>query len=394
MIFKQLVDVNVQITVLDIDGPVQGAVVLISDPANNNVNLFQGVTNENGIVTGIAQISTNIQSILLEVKVGDEVIYSDNINNRCDLGQYLVRIDRQIVSDDDLNNDNPIDSDGDGTPDNHDDYPDDPTRATKVVFPSSGVAIVTFEDLYPVPGDADFNDVVIKIYNEEDLNTQGQVVRIRGKYKFLAKGAGYNHIVLIKLPGSGTVIQNVYDGNNNLVNQINTHADSLQKLPLFLKDSLFFANPVYTSSSLYNTGELCFHNSKKDNVYIPCYSSEFEVIFDEPQAKTKATSAPYDLYIYVLNTGKEIHFPGLYVNNGVDSYLDDDGFPWALLVPSEWNWPYERKYITNGYPCFDEWYMSHGVNYTDWFLRVDTTSQNYIFPYYNNINYLDTNGCR
>jgi LruC domain-containing protein len=380
---------------LDIDGPVIGAVVSIKDPANNNANLFQAVTNQNGIVSGIAQISTNTNSVLLKVKVGNQLIYSDNINNRCDLGQFLVRIDRRIVSNGDVNNNNPLDSDGDGTPDNSDYYPDDPTRATKVVFPASGVAIVAFEDLYPTSGDADFNDIVIKVYNEEDLNTQGQIVRIRGQYKFLARGAGYNHVVLIKLPGSGTVTQKIYNGNGNLVSQIYTRADSLQQLPLFLRDSLYFANPVPTSNSIYRTYDLCGWNSRPTDQYSPCYSSEVEIIFDQPQQKSKITTAPYDLYVYVLNTNKEIHFPGLYINNqGRDIYLDSDGFPWALLIPSEWNWPYEKKYITTGYPCFDEWYISHGTNYTDWYIRVDSTSSTNLFPYYNNINYLDTNGCR
>ncbi len=236
--------------------------------------------------------------------------------------------------------------------------------------------------------------MVIKVYNEEDHNTQGQVVRIRGRYKFLAKGAGYNHVVLIKLPGSGRLLQKVYDRNNNLVRQIDTHVDSFSKLPLFLKDATFFANPQYNSSSVYRTYELCSWNSGTNNVYVPCFSSDFEII-DSPQPKNRDTIAPYDFYIYVLNTGKEIHFPGLYFrNDGTDIYVDSDGFPWALLIPSEWNWPYGGRYITTGYPCFDNWYLSGGVNYADWYLRVDSTSQQNLFPYYNSLNYLDTNGCR
>jgi LruC domain-containing protein len=392
---QTVVDVNVRVQVLDIDGPVVGATVVLRLPNNAVSNLFQVGTNENGIAQGIAQISTSVDSLLLEVKVGSNVIYFANINNRCDLGQYLVRINRNVVVNDDVNNQNPIDSDGDGTPDVNDAYPDDPTRATKIVFPLSGAGVIAFEDLYPVPGDADFNDVVLQIYNEEDLNTQGQVVRIRGRYRFLARGAGYNHVVLIKLSGSGKLIQKVYDGNNNRVSQINTHVDSLDKVPLFLKDSLFFANPVYTSSSIYRTQTLCSHNAMSGSSYVPCYSSEIEIIFDQPQPKTKQTSAPYDLYIYVLNTNKEIHFPGLYLrNDGSDVYLDNDGFPWALLIPTKWNWPLERKYITTGYPCFDEWYVSRGTNFTDWYLRVDSTSQRNLYPYFSDINYSETTGCR
>lgn len=124
---QTVVDVNVRVQVLDIDGPVVGATVVLRLPNNAVSNLFQVGTNENGIAQGIAQISTSVDSLLLEVKVGSNVIYSANINNRCDLGQYLVRIDRNVVVNDDVNNQNPIDSDGDGTPDVNDAYPDDPT---------------------------------------------------------------------------------------------------------------------------------------------------------------------------------------------------------------------------------------------------------------------------
>jgi len=393
---QTVVNVNVKVQVLDIDGPVVGATVILRLPNNAVSNLFQVGTNENGIAEGIAQILTSVDSLLLEVKVGSNVIYSANINNRCDLGQYLVRIDRNVVINDDLNNQNPIDSDGDGTPDVNDAYPNDPSRATVVVFPLSGAGVIAFEDLYPVPGDADFNDVVLQIFNAEDLNTEGKVVRIRGNYKFLARGAGYNHVVLIKLSGSGTLIQKVYDENNNLVSQVNTHVDSLEKVPLFLKDALFFANPVYTSSSIYQTHTLCSWNSSPPSSnYRACYSSEIEIIFDEPQPKTKLTTAPYDLYIYVLNTNKEIHFPGLYLrNDGSDVYLDNDGFPWALLVPTKWNWPFDGRYMTTAYPCFDEWYVSRGTNFTDWYFRTDSTSRSNLFLYFNDIDYLDTTGCR
>lgn len=389
--FQTILDVNVNISVLDPDGPVSGAIISITDPTNNH-NLYQSITNSNGVVTGVVQISTSLQYVNLSVQVGNISLQFQVPVTQ--LNQYLITIDRIISFEQDVNNNNPVDSDNDGTPDDNDIYPHDPSRATKIIFPNGGLGIIAFEDLFPVPGDADFNDVVLKITIEEDLNTQGQIVRIRGNYQFLARGAGYNHVVLIKLQGGGTLIQKVYDGNNSLVNQINTHVDSLTKLPLFLKDSLYFANPSYDSSSLYTTHELCGWNSRTDNVYIPCYSSQLEVIFDQPQSKEQL-KAPYDLYIYVKNTRKEIHFPNLYFNaDGTDKYLDSNGFPWAILIPSKWNWPYERQYMTYGYPCFDEWYISRGVHYTDWYIRTDSNSRAKIFPYFIDIQYQDIEGCR
>ncbi len=391
--FQTILNVNVHITVSDPDGPVQGAIISITDPSNNNANLFQSATNASGVVTGIFQVSTSVQSVNLTVTIAQLILsYEVPVSK---LGQFLIRIDRNISLNNDVNNQNIVDSDNDGTPDENDAYPNDPTRATKIVFPSTGTATIAFEDLYPVPGDADFNDVVLQVYNEEDLNTQGKVVRIRGTYKFLARGAGYTHVVAIKLPGSGTVKQKVYNGSNVLITNINTHVDSLNIVPVFLKDALFFAYPVYTSSSTYRSHEICPNNTVQNLPYVQCYSSELEIIFDVPQEKTKYTSAPYDLHIYVINTSKEIHLPNyVYDANGRDIYLDNDGFPWVLIVPLKWNWPLWAANIYYGYPCFDNWYLSQGNNFRDWYLRVDSNSLNYLYIYHNDINYLNTEGCR
>ena len=88
--------------------------------------------------------------------------------------------------------------------------------------------------------------------------------------------------------------------------------------------------------------------------------------------------APYDLFIKVLNTGHEIHFAGKYFNeDGSDRYIDSAGFPWALMVPDYWQWPYERANIHDGYPDFDDWYLSAGADFQNWY---DTPVSEFVFP--------------
>ncbi len=389
--FNTTVSVDFKISVVDPSGPVSNAIVNITDPQLGNTILFQGITNENGILQGTITIPTNLDKIWINVHIGEhsaiqEVFVRQN-------NEYIIYLDRQIVFNQEVEEyiNQVQDQDNDGIADSLDSYPDDPTRSTRLVLPNSGTSIVAYEDLYPNKGDADFNDVVLQVVNEEDLNSDGKIVRIRGKYKLLAKGAGYAHVIFLNLPGKGTFNAKIYNGNNQLVSEVSTNLNSFQQLPIFIRNTNFFVNRNINNSSLYFTNQLC---SGMCNVYSnrpisDAYSSEIEIVFDEPISKLDIPRAPYDLYIYVVNTQKEVHFPGLFKQNNEDLYLDRDGFPWVLQIPVEWNWPLERNKIWDAYPKFIEWYQSSGETYPDWYLRFDENSKQYQFPYFN-ISYLSS----
>ena len=71
----------------------------------------------------------------------------------------------------------------------------------------------------------------------------------------------------------------------------------------------------------------------------------------------------------------EVHFPGIYKDDeGKEIYLDTNGFPWAISIPGVWAWQLESKDIrkTNetGYPKFNSWASSRGVNDKDWYTTV------------------------
>lgn len=98
-----------------------------------------------------------------------------------------------------LNNNHP-DKDKDGIEDSKDERPDDPKVSTKVRYPSSGVYTLAFEDSFPAIGDADYNDYVIQFYNEEYLNSKGQIIEIRGVYQHVAEGSSAIHTLNLRLP--------------------------------------------------------------------------------------------------------------------------------------------------------------------------------------------------
>ncbi|EMO13532.1 hypothetical protein LEP1GSC165_1734 [Leptospira santarosai str. CBC523] len=346
--------------------PISGATVIVSD--NEGHILFQGISNNLGKVSGSITVETSLGQITLEITAGGESI--SNVINLIN----LVGINREIkyeillpvVA-------APVDSDKDGVPDVLDTYPQDPTRSVLIRIPAEGVSTVAYEDLYPSAGDADLNDYVLHIHNEEDLNTAGDVIRLRGTYQHVARGAGYKHTFFLKLPVSvgATYSRKVVRADGKVVTELTTKtvtaSDLNQGIQIHEESNKTTSNP----------------NVNPGGVFKPGHIATIEIVFNSPVKKTTLGIYPYDIFIKVANTGKEIHFPGLYKNsNGTDKYLDSNNFPWAILVPGAWKYPYEgldiRKETQTGYKEFNLWVASNGTSYKDWYKHI--TNQAKVFP--------------
>ena len=95
-------------------------------------------------------------------------------------------------------------------------------------------------------------------------------------------------------------------------------------------------------------------------------------------------SPPYDPYLLVaLDQGRaDIHLPGrngfsdrpagLPKEKGRKAFLDQNGNPWAMLLPSEWRFPLEGVPIRIAYPQFETWRDSRGKKARQWFLHPTT----------------------
>lgn len=345
---------------------VAGATVLVYDE-NSNI-LFQGVSDSSGKVTGTLTVPTSVGNITIDISIGGESI-SQYISLESVLG-----INRTIRYEINLP---PVahiaDSDGDGIPDDTDIYPNDATRSTEISYPSEGVFTVAYEDLYPSAGDADLNDYVIQFKNEEDLNSAGKIVRLRGVYQHVARGAGYRHQLYIKLPVEvgASVTYKLTQADGSIV--ADTSTVSLSAWNLKSGYRIFDDSSKTIGSQNANPGE----------VFKPGYIATIEIVFNAPVERAKLGSFPYDLYAYVINTKQEVHFPGLYKTLlGTDKYLDVTGFPWAILVPGAWKYPYERNDIRNplltGYSEFNIWVATGGKEYKTWYF--DVTNESKVFP--------------
>ncbi|AYV57991.1 LruC domain-containing protein [Leptospira kmetyi] len=346
--------------------PVSGATVIVSDNQGNI--LFQGISDNTGKVSGTITVETAVGQITLEITAnGESITNVINLINVIGINREIkYEILLPVVT-------APTDTDKDGVPDTLDAYPQDPTRSSLIRIPSEGVSTVAYEDLYPSAGDADLNDYVVHIRNEEDLNAAGDVIRLRGTYQHVARGAGYKHTFFIKLPVSvgakysRKVVRN--DGKEiTALNTINvSSADLNAGIQIHEESNKTTSNP----------------NVNPGGVYKPGYIATIEIVFNSPVKKSAIGNYPYDIFIKVINTGKEIHFPGLYKNaNGTDKYLDSNQFPWAILVPGSWKYPYEgldiRKDTQTGYKEFNLWVASKGTSYKDWYKHI--TNEAKVFP--------------
>lgn len=346
--------------------PVIGATVIVSDNQGNI--LFQGISDNTGKVSGTITMETAVGQITLEITAnGESITNVINLINVIGINREIkYEILLPVVT-------APTDTDKDGVPDTLDAYPQDPTRSSLIRIPSEGVSTVAYEDLYPSAGDADLNDYVVHIRNEEDLNAVGDVIRLRGTYQHVARGAGYKHTFFIKLPVSvgAKYSRKVVRDDGKEITALNTinvsSADLNAGIQIHEESNKTTSNP----------------NVNPGGVYKPGHIATIEIVFNSPVKKSAIGNYPYDIFIKVINTGKEIHFPGLYKNaNGTDKYLDSNQFPWAILVPGSWKYPYEgldiRKDTQTGYKEFNLWVASKGTSYKDWYKHI--TNEAKVFP--------------
>lgn len=361
-VFNATREIELYIVVVDPVGPVLGSEIRIFEIIGGNQILdevrFRAATDANGNVQGSITVNRSSNRILIEADYAGRTIRAEAVIT------YVDQINRTLNI---LLSMAPViepDTDGDGIIDRHDHFPEDATRATTVRYPTQGYYTIAFEDLYPQQGDADFNDYVVRAVYEEDLNAAGQLVRLRGQMQHIARGAGYKHTLRLTLPGmhgSYLHLQRFKPSGETIATQSYT-VDNFKDIEIMPR-----SDQTLTRS-----------NTQPGQSMLPGQRIAFEVIANGGINRNLLGNLPYDLHLHVLNTNHDIHFAGRYHDeNGNDTFLDAQGFPWALLVPGDFAWPYERHNIHQAYEFFDDWYLSAGTESHDWPLHA-TASE--VFP--------------
>ncbi len=335
---------------------------IVKVPTGGSV-IYQAVASDDGNVSGSFTVDTAAGKIYIEIEYNGK-IYTKEVTV---IAVYrLTGVIRIQVKTEEYTF---PDTDGDGVRDLMDYYPEDPSRSAMIRIPDDGTYYtVAYEDLYPKPGDMDFNDMVVKVRYEQDLNASGDAVRMRVFYQHIAKGAGYNHILYQKIGGLPEATLNF--------ERYGYPVDGVLPVEFSEARTITAADALHIFSSKESIAQ---SNTNVGGVYAGGKQAKAEYIFSNPVPAADLGKAPYDLYLYVINTKKEIHFAGLgYTVNGSEKYLDTNGFPWALMLPGKWSWPYERGDIHAAYSSFSQWYMSYGAEAQDWY--KNPLAEN-VFPY-------------
>ncbi|MFK5854589.1 MAG: LruC domain-containing protein [Bacteroidota bacterium] len=273
------------------------------------------------------------------------------------------------------------DTDGDGIPDNVDDYPDDPDRAFDNFFFNEGnFGTLAFEDMWPHVGDYDFNDAVIDYNFNQITNADNKLVEIEGIFMLKAHGASFHNGFGFQLPFDKNLIEEVtgdlfVDGgivsldSRNLENNqtkpvvivwedgydVLPHVgggigvNTTPGIPYVVPDVLNISITLNTPVSLSSTG-------------IPPYNPFIFVNGDRDVEVHLVDNAPTDLAnVDLFNTGSDDSDPaaGRY-------YKTATNLPWAINIIENFDYPNEKDEITSAYLKFGDWAESTGNLYNDW----------------------------
>jgi LruC domain-containing protein len=250
---------------------------------------------------------------------------------------------------------------------------------------SSNWAFIAYEDLYPNPGDADYNDFVMAFQSTESYNASGELETINMSFLPVARGAGYNHSAHLDLNGEiwksnnvNTITDEMFNGDAVIKATYTNMTNGTEIEKYYSKDRrdvVLFDNTRVTLDGFANVYD-------NDVLTSPLWKTDIEIALANPELNTfddrgMIADDSYRIYLNVKNTNKDID---LYTVNQSDGMIDSNGYPFGLIVPDSWQWPLERQNINDAYPLFEEYRAwlsgeSEELSYAaeHWYLSPTTT---------------------
>ncbi len=275
------------------------------------------------------------------------------------------------------------DTDGDGVVDNDDEYPADPTKAFNNYFPVSGYGSLAFEDMWPIQGDYDFNDLVVDYQFQTVTDASNKIVETNSSFAVRAFGAGMHNGFGFQLPNNNLSGSIVASGSQINYNYVTLNADGIEQGQD--KPTLVVFDDAY--NTLEYPGSGIGVNTTPGVTYVEPDTIDILMTY------TPNTFTLQDLNISAFNPfmmanmerGKEIHLPDYppttladesYFGSEADDsnpdqgryYKTDDNFPWALNIYENFSYANEKTDILDAYNHFADWATSSGNSFSDWYL--------------------------
>lgn len=272
------------------------------------------------------------------------------------------------------------DRDGDGVRDSVDEFADDPAAAFSRWFPgSSSWGTLAYEDNWPVAGDYDLNDLVIRYRSREVLSAARQVSGLELDLRLDARGGSHRSGFALALPGIlASQVQSASlqlpDGQTVALAQQPGQANAVFDV---FADSHVWAPPPGGDGAC-----AVYVNTAAGCPVLPMPAFKLRVKLAAPVAAFPAV--PYDPFIFRTgDPGIEVHLSGqqpssraraALLGTGADAsvagtaatYRTALGLPWALHIPGEWMVPAEFVDTVRVYPRLADWAASGGTRSVDW----------------------------
>lgn len=231
------------------------------------------------------------------------------------------------------------------------------------LYPSQSTwGTIAYEDLYPNAGDADYNDFVVNFQIQENYSANNQLETIDMNFIPIARGAGYNHSFNMSLDGLLDKSKNVDTqttavfGGDAEISATYTNIDNLQSHTRYFrpgKDVTIF------NSTRVAAGDGFFNVYNNTETQMPMWVTSVHVSLNpDSNLMTSGLASGefnYRPYLHVNNTNNDIDIA---VVNSNDGMIDNNGYPFGILIPDAWSWPTERTSIDTVYPYFSE-YRNH-----------------------------------
>lgn len=351
-------------------------------------------------VTGTLTIhSNNVVSGPIETATDNLVISIGGIPEHFINGATVVGLDHitNYIEPNDCNPDgigmNSVieDADGDGVPDDLDDYPNDFYRAFNNYFPDeNGYVTLVFEDLWPATGDYDFNDLVLGVYGVEVANANNDIVEIDINFNVLAVGASFQNGfgwqyanitpsaveqvtgAVLRAPGE-SYVSNAANGtelsqDSAVIIAVENIEDVLNRAGGSMFNTL--DNGLIGTSDLVEVNILFGETTPIDrDLFGPAGYNVFLIKNGVRGTEIHlADRQPTDLMTTPLGTGHDTSDP---LTNRY--FKTATNLPWGLMLMEPFSYPVEQIPIIDAYPDFASWAQSGGTTHTDWYNNPDPT---------------------
>ncbi|WP_157637870.1 LruC domain-containing protein [Flexithrix dorotheae] len=381
-------EINSTLNIQGLENPIGGGDLAISLDGTIYMCAFSGlyrinIENEVAIATRISADNLPFKPTSMAIDRNDRLYLATNGSNsqliemdKFDGAWQVVQTYNHAINDlgslpctqDELNQN---DSDNDGIWDVNDDYPDDGNKAFNSFTPSElGWGTLAFEDLWPLKGDYDFNDLLLNYRFIAVANQDNEIVELKAKISINSIGGVLHNGFGFQLPVSQDKIKMVtgYHLSKNIVTLSDKGMETGQEKAV-----------IIVFEDAYDLAEPGVCNSSQSNLI------EINIEFVSPISPEELGHPPYNPFIFINGEREmEVHLPNKAptdkaqqsvfgtqddasdVQNG-KFYKTNKSLPWGINIIHKLKPMKEGRDINLGYNFFYSWAESGGNNYSGWY---------------------------